>query len=163
MSDEKVKKKRAPLDPAKCKAPPWRPPTWTPEKVEALIDDLIEWAHEEGSISIKMWLAKRGLHYESIRNLRGKFQNFAEAHDLAKLLVGARREQMAMEGKISERIVMKYAPLYDPEAANWELKLRGINEAGEKQQSLNVYTRGPTGGFFPNLKDPEPSSCDTQE
>ena len=103
--------------------------------------DLLLWAAKPDSLVVEWWLGINGLHYEACRTLCKKSEIFSEALKGAKQMIGSRREQKALDGEIDAGIVKKTAPLYNPAMANWELKLRGMDNHAVNR-ALHIICRG---------------------
>ena len=55
---------------------PWK---WTPERLDELADELIEWADPKSSLMLSKFCADKGLHPSQISELSKQNKNFCEA------------------------------------------------------------------------------------
>lgn len=92
-----------------------RPRTWTDEMIDKEADFLLEWAHGEQAIVLGTCYGIRGYSYEMSTRWSKTHPWFAEAKELAKTLVGARREVKALKGQIDASLVKASMATYDPE------------------------------------------------
>lgn len=115
------------------------------EEAMALASDLMHWSATEDAIVFEEWLGKHFLHHELAAHIARTHTCFRAAKKIAMQMIGSRRERLALQGKITDGIVKKLAPLYNPSAANWELKLRGMDQHAVNR-ALHVICRGVDSG-----------------
>jgi len=118
-----------------------RPKVWTEEAAAELGRRFIEWAKTDDAIVIEEFLAAEGVHYDRSMHLQADYEIFRECYRVAQQMIGARREKLGLQGHIDSAIVRKTAPLYNPRYANWELKLRGMDNRAVNR-ALNIFCRG---------------------
>lgn len=118
-----------------------RPEIYSEADLEQMAKDLIEWAKLPTSRIYRKWLAEKGIYPSRCTELKARSKVFADAIEYAKYLVGTRREELSMEGEISDGLVRQTAPCYDPDLREWLLELKKNETAAPSV--VNVYgTRG---------------------
>lgn len=127
-----------------------RPRKWTDEHIEAEADFLLEWANRDDAIVLGTCYGLRGYSYEKSVVWAKQNEWYAEAKELAKTLVGARREVGALKGRLDAGLVKASLATYDPEYRAFlkEMKRDQImedisNEQAAKDISEYIKTRPP--------------------
>lgn len=93
-----------------------RPPDkWTEEALNKEAEALIEWAKKEDSIVLRKFASTRGYYWEMINQWKHKNLNIASAQRYAKDVIGCRREEQALKGKLDAGIVKASMATYDSE------------------------------------------------
>ena len=88
-----------------------------------------EWADRATSIVLRAFVVERGYCHQLKLGEYGKMcTEFQEAYDYARLRIGIRREEKALEGKGSPCAFNRYAAMYDPELKSHEAELKKIEQ-----------------------------------
>jgi len=108
----------------KRKEPFGRPKIWTDERLkeEALL--MVEWACKPDSLVLAEFYGNRGYDYDDVSHFEKMSDDFSKAKRISKIIIGARREKGALNGKLDSGVVRKSMALYDPEMKAYELELR---------------------------------------
>ncbi len=110
----------------------------TEEEFQALGNTLVLWAEKESSLNIDEFPLSHRILPEKLKEFAKKSDYFDRALQFALSVIGTRRERLAMEGKINQRIVLATMPLYDSTYKNWILNLKNPEESAQPT-TLNVY------------------------
>lgn len=92
-----------------------RPREWTDELIEAEAYYLLEWAQDPDALVLGECYGSRGYSYEDAMDWSNRFSVFCKCKNMAKAIVGARREKGAIKKKYDSNIVGRSMPQYDPE------------------------------------------------
>lgn len=94
---------------------------------------LLEWANKKDSLVLRLFAAIRGYANQAkLHEYCAQCIEFREAFDQAKIIIGARREQLLLSGKGHYAPFQRYAALYDPDLKQHEKELKQI-ESCDKQ------------------------------
>ena len=111
-----------------------------------LANALIAWAKKETSHNINDFPL-------SLLIPPNRFSEYAKQSDyfkrgllIALQLIGARREQLAHEGRLNRQIVMATMPLYDLDYKQLVLNLRHNTEEESEPKTFNIYMGDPASG-----------------
>lgn len=86
---------------------------------------LIEWANESDSLVLRKFSAIRGYSGpDKMFEYCKQSDEFRNAYNMAKVLIGARREEWLMKGKGHPAPFNRYAALYDKELQDHEKELK---------------------------------------
>lgn len=113
----------------------------TAQRVQELIDSMLTWIELEDSIVFNEWLANNGLWYERCCELSKEYPDFAKTLQVSKLKIAARREKMAMQGKLESSIVRATMATYDKEHFN-TLKALKESQLAEAASAINIILSG---------------------
>jgi hypothetical protein len=119
------------------------PKVYTKEYIDALIPDLLAWAKTDDAIIFNEWICTRGFHQQRCSEFCQVSTEFAEAYKQSKLMVGMRREKLAMQGKVSEGMVKLLHHNYDPEHFQSLIDLKKASQVDNAQPTtVNVVLSG---------------------
>lgn len=124
----------------------WRSKPITDKELDALGDELIEWAtNDESAYKLStFWNAMR-LDKSVIFEWTQRYEPFKKAISIAKSIIGDRRELQALHFKIHPGIVMKTMAMYDSDykdLCEWESKLSS-KEHSPLENKIVVIERFP--------------------
>jgi hypothetical protein len=86
---------------------------------------LIEWANKKDSLVLRLFAAIRGYSEQSkLHEYCEQSEAFREAYNQAKMIIGARREQLLLNGKGHYAPFQRYAALYDPDLKQHEKEIK---------------------------------------
>lgn len=94
-----------------------RPKIWTREAILEQAKELLKWAATNDALVIREFSAIQGYRQQNISEWCKKEDEFSEAYDRALIIIGARREKLAMEA-----MAKRYAPMYDADLDAFESK-----------------------------------------
>jgi hypothetical protein len=111
----------------------------TDKELEWWADQLIEWAHKEDSLVLMGFAAENLIDQARLHEWAKRCPKLERAIKVAKGLLGARREHLALHNKINAVLVMKTMANYndDYHAYEKEMKLLGSEEE-KRAQTINV-------------------------
>ena len=90
-----------------------------PQILEALEHDLLKWCKTDDAISMDGFVSVSYLATPRLYEYAQKHEGLKTAIEMAKHLIGQRRERFALEGKYNANVVIKTMPLYSPEYKAW--------------------------------------------
>lgn len=105
--------------------------------LERISQEMISWAKtNEKAYKISQFFSPKHIGYTTYTGWAKKYPQFEAAYNLAKTIIGDRRESGALERKLDAGTVIQMMPKYDPE---WQEMVRERNEmkaqANEKANS----------------------------
>jgi len=84
-----------------------------------------EWADKPDSLILRLFSAIRGYSgQEKLHEYASMCSEFREAFNYARVVIGARREKMLLEGKGNPAPFHRYAALYDKELKEHDLEMK---------------------------------------
>lgn len=96
--------------------------------------DLMDYAKSTNDVMrIEWFFVSRNIYPSTGRRWAERYDNFGKAYEMAKYIIGMRREQKGLERKYDSNLVAKSMAMYDPEwkkMMEWQAKLSGDNESG---------------------------------
>jgi len=95
--------------------------------LERLAIELVEWANLDSSIVIQKFLAQKGITGDNFYRWSCVCPALIEARNIAKLLVGCRREEGGLRKELDGRMVTASMPMYFPEwkeFMEWKAKIK---------------------------------------
>ena len=100
---------------------------------------LLLWAAKEDSLVMNSFAGEQMISPGRLTEWGERCPELASALRTAKAIVGARREQRALENKINAAVVMKTMALYNEEYHSYEKEMKVLGSDSEKQaQTINV-------------------------
>ena len=94
---------------------------------------LVEWANKKDSLVLRLFAAIRGYADQAKLHEYCEMEpEFRQAYNQAKMIIGARREQLLLSGKGHYAPFQRYAALYDPDLKQHEKELKQ-QENSDKQ------------------------------
>lgn len=109
-----------------------RPEEWDSARLEQEAIDLLAWAKGEESLVLREFFAYRGYTQQRAHDLFKKesegAKRFAEAYEIAKTIIGARREAGALRGELTPSTVEKGAPMYDPDYKAYLIEMKLLDK-----------------------------------
>jgi hypothetical protein len=109
------------------------------EFVDRLGKDLLTWAQQKGSLVLSEFFTERFISAPIYRRWADRDKMFSDRLEMAKLMIGARREKGGLERKLDASMVMKSMCLYDPEwrlLEEWRAKLAKTEQEVEQLKVL---------------------------
>ena len=98
----------------------------TEKFLERISQEMLSWAKtNEKAYKISQFFSPKHIGYTTYTGWVNKYPQFAAAYNLAKTIIGDRRETGALERKLDAGTVIQMMPKYDPE---WQEMVRERNE-----------------------------------
>ncbi|MBY0109657.1 MAG: hypothetical protein K2X90_00950 [Candidatus Babeliaceae bacterium] len=111
----------------------------TEDAYRELADGLVSWARRDDAIQITDFASMQLIAPSNFAEFAAKSEYFKNAYEIAKTMVGSRRERLALAGKLHPGLVMATMPLYDKDYRIWLLRLRHKQENPEPQPFVIVF------------------------
>lgn len=103
--------------------------------LERIGQELITWAEtEKKEYKISPFFEKKRIGWNTYTNWAKKYPKFRAAYDLAKSILGTRREYGAIERKFDASTIIQMMPTYDPE---WRQMVKERNEMKAQANEKN--------------------------
>jgi hypothetical protein len=96
---------------------------------------LLEWASQEDALVLRKFAPLRGYPPEYLWEWEQTDQEFSNAIKKARAMIGARREELLIQGKGNASPFHRYAALYDPQLKSHEKEMKQA-EIDNKQYVL---------------------------
>lgn len=90
-----------------------RPVEWTEEVIEAFGDELLDWAEKKTSLVLASFALEKRMCPEVLSRLAHISPKFSATLDIAKRIVGTRRETGALTKKFEPKVYEKSQRMYD--------------------------------------------------
>jgi len=115
-----------------------RPPTWTDDDMETLVDSLRAFQVKSDSLDIISWRAVNNLTRRQVQHFCDRFPFFACAYEICKAHIQARRLKLTYTGEFSEKLLTKQEWIFDDEvkARIDELRFDPKDQAGNPYQKM---------------------------
>jgi hypothetical protein len=120
------------------KNPGGRPALWTPEAIESLADNLIDWAKSDSAMFMASFCKKHGIHRQRLTDFSGKNEKFMDA---------LKRAQNVCEANIAEKTANGSIPpafgIFGLKQHSWTDK-KEVEHSGEiksKVTQVNLPTK----------------------
>lgn len=102
---------------------------------------LEEWAAKEDTLILRSFVALRNYCDQSKMHEYAKAnENFRQAFNKARILIGVRREELALKNKVSFQVFNRYAALYDHELRDHEKEIR---QQGDSATQIVFVPKAP--------------------
>ena len=86
---------------------------------------LVEWANKKDSLVLRLFAAIRGYDCQSrLNDYCNESEEFRQSYNQAKIIIGARREELLMKGRGNPAPFNRYAALYDVDLKKHEKELK---------------------------------------
>lgn len=92
-----------------------RPVKWTPEAIDKMADELLDYAQQKTSLVLSSFVTEKRMNPDILSYLAKLSPKFFEALKTARRLIGDRREVGAMAKKLDSRVCMASARMYNDE------------------------------------------------
>jgi hypothetical protein len=119
-----------------------RPRRFTDQEIEQIADEVVEWARTTDSVIYRKFFADKLIAPSVMHSLKERSKAFANAIELAKYIVGVRREEKHAEGKINDKAFCSYAAIYDPEMKDWLLEQKRSDDRSKLTKIIIQDGRG---------------------
>lgn len=109
------------------------------EFLDRLGQDLLAWAKNSDSLLLNDFFTERWISIHTYRRWAERDKMFSDRLEMAKLMIGSRREKGALQRKFDASVMMRSAPLYDPEwklLEEWRAKLAKSEQEVEQLKVL---------------------------
>lgn len=109
------------------------------EFIDRLGQDLLAWAKNSDSLLLNDFFTERFISTHTYRRWSDRDKMFSDRLEMAKLMIGSRREKGALQRKFDASVMIKSAPLYDPEwklLEEWRAKLAKTEQEVEQLKVL---------------------------
>lgn len=108
-------------------------------KENNIIDELYAFANNPNNIIIREFIQSQKLSEEKFTSKLLNNPELLEAYKYAKLVIGIRREKLALDNKLNTTIYRDTQPLYDDELKAWEMeKKKGTLSIDDGLKKLDV-------------------------
>ncbi len=97
---------------------------WSPKELDALAEDIADYADLDTSLDVLSWRSSRGLTRDQIQELRKKSAKFKHLYDVGKEKIGARRLSLTYKGDFSEGLLARQEWNYDADIRARQDELR---------------------------------------
>jgi len=130
----------------------WKMKPYCDETLTRLAGEMIDWAtNDDDALVLEEFYLMRGISCSVWQKMKKRSQDIEEAHEMAKVLIGMRREKGTIKGKYSDTAVNRTQPAYSP-------RLREVEEwRSSLKQKETVTARGQIiwvdGGTYPNCPE----------
>lgn len=105
-----------------------RPPKYDLDEEAKLLN---EWAEKEDSLILRAFAALRNYSsQDKMQDYAVINENFRRALNRAKILIGTRREELALKNKVNFQVFNRYASLYDKELFDHEKEIKKQEQSG---------------------------------
>lgn len=118
-----------------------RPRKRSEKNMENLGKKLLEYAKQEDAITLGGFCQVVDTDLFEINEIEIRSESFRQFKKQAMALIGQRREELALRGKLDAGIVKKTMPLFDPNVKAWELEQKGLCQQSA-QDALRLVVRG---------------------
>lgn len=92
---------------------------WTIPEMIKLGEDLIAYSQLDDSIKVSGFLCDKNITGTEFKEWQEKCPELRRANNIAKSIIGTRREKKGLEGTYNSAIVLNTMPLYDEDYAAW--------------------------------------------
>lgn len=109
------------------------------EFVDRLGQDLLAWAKEKDSLLLNDFFTERFISAPNYKRWADRDPMFKARLEMAKLMIGSRREKGALQRKFDASVVLRSACLYDPDwkiLEEWRAKLAKTEQEAEQLKVL---------------------------
>ena len=103
--------------------------------LERLATDLVHWAMKDDSIVLQKFLAEKGITTDNFYRWGIEYPALIEARNIAKMLIGCRREEGGLKKELDGRMVTASMPMYFPE---WKEFMEWKAKLAEKSDTSNL-------------------------
>jgi hypothetical protein len=110
-------------------------PQYTQEQLQAIADDLLDYAEKAKSIHLAPWCRKQKKSLSWLNELAKDHEVIKDAHKQAKELLGAKVVNSSFYGEGNATVGLKYLPIYDKDFKNlleWQAKIAKASEGDMK-------------------------------
>jgi hypothetical protein len=108
------------------------------KELDWIAGKLIEWAEDENSVTLLGFCAKMAIPQSSLYAWEEKNPKIKRAMSLAKSMVGARREKLALENKFNAAIVNRTLGVYDDRVRAYDKEMKAASSGEDKAPTINV-------------------------
>lgn len=110
------------------------------EWVESKAIEFLRVAEDPDTLGLIMCIAKTGFHQRQFYELKERFPVLENAFQRARTIIGARREYLALKGRINPMMVIRMAGFYDDEyrAIQDQAKQSGEDDLYEIMKKLQT-------------------------
>jgi hypothetical protein len=120
--------------------------------IERFAEDIVKWAHTPNALTISSFPTSRGIHHVTWNRWLKRFPLLMEANDIAKELIGIRREEGVMLGKYRDSMVKPIHGLYSHQWRENEDRLADLaNESINPTMQVVVIPDMPRTDIVPEL------------
>lgn len=133
-------------------------PSYSPttEELALFTKEFNEFMDNEEPLTARQFFLKRRVDEETVKAWGELYPPLKEACYYNKMIVGDRRETLALQGKLNHAIVLKTMPMYDKsyrKMMEWEANLKAkANEANNSGKTVIVVEKFPDSQLVPEKK-----------
>lgn len=114
-----------------------QPYIWTEERAVQMAIDILQYADDDDSLTLIGFYGKQGISYDDVDAL-DRFPVWLQAKRIAKLKIGARREEGALRGELDSSIVRASMATYDRDQYEHQRAMKSTMQAHAKQDGLTI-------------------------
>jgi hypothetical protein len=107
-------------------------PCLTQEHIDNLCKEFIEYAESPDSLTLGGFSASKRKTYTWAIETARDYPQFKEAYEIARNIIGNRRETLGLKKILSEKIVEKTMPMYNSEYRELVLQLTKVQAENER-------------------------------
>lgn len=112
--------------------------------IERLANEITEWARDDDqALKLSQFYLKKGIGGVTWRSWCKRFPQLQEAHDVAKELIGDRREIGALTYKYHYGVVAYTMPFYDKQWEDETVRRSALKESQSDAKSSVIVTMNP--------------------
>lgn len=108
-----------------------RPP-YTPEELALLCKECEQYAEKDTSLTIEGFALSKRYTPPWANKIANEHPEFKKAYEYCRYMVGKRREEGALKKAMSETLVIRTMPLYNPEFKEYMYAMAKLNSESEK-------------------------------
>lgn len=108
------------------------------KEIEWVAGKLVEWAERDTSVTLLSFCADMAIAQTTLYEWEQRNAKLRSAMSLAKSMVGARRERLALENKYNAGIVNRTLGVYDDRVRAYDKEMKLVAAGDDKPQTLNV-------------------------
>jgi|SRR5665213_1643184 len=110
----------------------------TEASIDRLCADMLAYARLPESIVFRDFLDARGIGYRTYRRWKARFPSVQEVHDLAKGIIGSRREKMGLQRDMDSGFVQNSMYMYDEEWKEMHDEKARVKDQNAKPSEIRV-------------------------
>lgn len=110
----------------------------SPKTVEKICSDLLIFAENEDSIKLSEFSCARRWTYKELYDLAERHPSIARAMDIARTMIGNRRERFGLKNIYNAALVEKTLGIYDPEYREETKRRAQLTQTNNEAVRLNI-------------------------
>ena len=98
----------------------WKERPVTKEMMARFIEEYIQWSRDPEALVLNEWLVLKKIPSSNWCTMKKKWPELEAAHELVKMTISTRREQLGLQRKLDSQFVYKSMPMYSDEWKEFE-------------------------------------------